>query len=65
MKTIWTRRAVRVEPTNHLDRPFHYEAVLVVNETECLLTADDCVELGDMLLSIGQSKKGIATITKV
>lgn len=57
-KTVYTRRAIRVLPTNNLDRPFAYEAVLVVNETEALLTASDCVELGEMLVEIGRSKEG-------
>ena len=55
-KTIWTRRAIKVEPTNSLDRPFAYEAVLIIDQTEALLSAAECVELGEMLVAIGQSK---------
>lgn len=55
-EVVYTRRSIRVLPTNSLDRPFHYEAVLVVAGTEALLTALDCVELGEMLVEIGRSK---------
>lgn len=54
---IWTRRAVRVLPTNNLDRLFAYEAVLVVDKSEALLTAADCRELGEMLTAIGTAKE--------
>lgn len=54
--TIYTRKAIRVLPTNTLDRPFAYEAVLVIDKTEALLTASDCTELGEMLVEIGRSK---------
>lgn len=55
-KTVWTRRAIKIEPTNSLDRPFAYEAVLIIDKTEALLTAAECVELGEMLIAIGESK---------
>lgn len=55
---VFTRSAIEVKSTNDLDRPFHYEAVLIINnKTEAMLTAEDCIELGEMLVAIGTSKE--------
>lgn len=56
-KVVYTGRSVEVLPTNDLDRPFHYEAVLKISDTEALLTADDCTALGEMLVAVGRAKE--------
>lgn len=55
-KVIYTMNSVSIEPTNTLDRPFAYEAVLIVGDTECLLSAQDCLVLGEQLVAIAESK---------
>ena len=58
LTVIHTARSVSLLPTNGLDRPFHYEAVLkVADKAEVLLTAADCLTLGESLISIGHSKE--------